>query len=264
MIPNAKSIFLTTLLSLMMLHAVCQHTPTLQDSLHHARKPNDLDRGRFPWKGMIVPAVMTGYGFAAVWSKGLQDVNKNIQDAVWTNNPHDRNHIDDYLRFVPAVAVYGLNLAGVKGKNNLRDRTMILALSTVIMGGTVFTLKHTVREPLPGQHDSTGYGSFPSGHSAEAFMAAEFLWQEYRDRSPWYGIAGYACAAATGYLRLYNNQHWFSDVVAGAGIGIGSAKLAYWIYPKIKKVLFKDKPMHSMVLPFYRSRTFGLQLVSRF
>jgi len=152
----------------------------------------------------------------------------------------------------------------VKGKNDFRDRTMILALSTLIMGGAVYTLKHTIQEPLPDDPTKKGYGSFPSGHTAEAFMAAEFLWQEYRGRSPWYGIAGYACAAATGYLRLYNNQHWFSDVVAGAGIGIGSTKLAYWIYPKIKKALFKDKPVNALVLPTYRDRAWGLALVSRF
>jgi membrane-associated phospholipid phosphatase len=132
------------------------------------------------------------------------------------------------------------------------------------MGGAVYTLKHTIQEPLPDDPTKKGYGSFPSGHTAEAFMAAEFLWQEYRGRSPWYGIAGYACAAATGYLRLYNNQHWFSDVVAGAGIGIGSTKLAYWIYPKIKKALFKDKPVNALILPTYRDRAWGLALVSRF
>jgi len=41
---------------------------------------------------------------------------------------------------------------------------------------------------------------------------------------------GYAVAAATGILRLYNNKHWFSDVVAGALIGILSARLAYRMF----------------------------------
>ena len=76
-----------------------------------------------------------------------------------------------------------------------------------------------------------------------AFAAAEFMRQEYKDVSPLYGIAGYGAATITGILRLYNNKHWVSDVVAGAGFGILSTRLAYWIYPVIKRKLFKDKSM---------------------
>jgi membrane-associated phospholipid phosphatase len=207
---------------------------------------------------------MTGYGFAAIHSEALQQVNKNIQKSIWTDNPHDMLRLDDYFRFVPIVAVYGLNLAGVKGKNNLRDRTLLLALSSVIMGGTTYALKHTIKEPSVTDPSVLVHDYFPSGHTATAFMGAEFMWQEYHEKSPWYGIAGYAFAAATGYLRLYNNQHWFNDVVAGAGIGIGSTKLAYWIYPKIKRAIFKDKKMNAMVTPYYRANVFGLQMVGRF
>lgn len=235
-----------------------------QDSVKTAPYAGEHARERFPWKGLIVPAAMTGYGFAAVHSSSLQKINRDIQQKIWSDNPHGQVRLDDYFRFVPAVAVYGLNLAGVKGKNNLRDATMLLALSTVIMGGTTYTLKHTIKEPSFANPDSLIYDLFPSGHTATAFMTAEFMWQEYHDRSPWYGVAGYAFAVATGYLRLYNNQHWFSDVVAGAGIGIGSTKLAYWIYPKIKRALFKDKKMNAMVMPYYRANVFGLQMVGRF
>jgi hypothetical protein len=259
-----RHVLLSALLSVSIHASFAQSQPSISDSAQKGHKSSDLDRGKFPWKGLIVPTVLTGYGFIAIHNSGLQEINRNIQKRIWEDNPHGMNHLDDYLRFAPVVAVYGLNLAGVKGKNDLRDRTMILAISTLIMGGSVYTLKHVVKEPLPFKPDSIGYKSFPSGHAAEAFMAAEFMWQEYKGRSPWYGIAGYACAAATGYLRLYNNQHWFSDVVAGAGIGIGSAKLAYWIYPKIKKALFKDKKVNTLVLPYYRSGAVGLQWVSRF
>jgi membrane-associated phospholipid phosphatase len=40
-------------------------------------------------------------------------------------------------------------------------------------------------------------------------------------------------AATTGYLRMYNNKHWFGDVVAGAGVGILSAKFSYWLFEKL-------------------------------
>ncbi len=245
------------------LHGSAQQEFSKDSLFGLGKKPSDLAIGKFPWKGMVVPAALTGYGIIAIRSKPLWNLNDQIQDELWNNRPHDLNHMDDYLRFVPALAVYGLNMAGVKGKHDLKDRTMILAISTAVMGGTVFTLKHVVKERSPTNRDSLAYHSFPSGHTAEAFMTAEFLWQEYHERSPWYGIAGYACAIATGYLRLYNNQHWFSDVVAGAGIGIASTKFAYWLYPKIKRAFSKDKSMNSMVLPYYRIGEAGLHWVSR-
>ena len=32
-------------------------------------------------------------------------------------------------------------------------------------------------------------------------------------------------------MRMYNNRHWASDVLAGAGVGILSASLTYWLAP---------------------------------
>ena len=112
--------------------------------------------------------------------------------------------------------------------------------------------------------DGSSYESFPSGHTAEAFASAEFLRQEYKDVSPWYGIAGYAAATATGALRIYNNKHWLSDVVAGAGIGIASTKLAYWIYPAIKRKFFKNKPMNTFIIPYYQGGTGAVAMVYTF
>lgn len=56
-------------------------------------------------------------------------------------------------------------------------------------------------------------------------------------RSPWYSVAGYTIATATAYSRLLNNRHWISDVLAGAGIGILSTELGYWI----TGLIFKDR-----------------------
>ena len=129
------------------------------------------------------------------------------------------------------------------------------------MGTTVYAVKNITKVQRP---DGSGSNSFPSGHTATAFAAAEFMRQEYKDASPWYGIAGYAAAMATGILRLYNNKHWVSDVVAGAGVGILSTKLAYWIYPAIKRKFFKHKSINTMVMPFYQNGGGGLSIVSNF
>lgn len=47
-------------------------------------------------------------------------------------------------------------------------------------------------------------------------------------------MAGYAVAAGVGAMRVYNNKHWCSDILAGAGIGILSASIMYWLAPYLR------------------------------
>lgn len=207
---------------------------------------------------VTVPALMAGYGFYALENKHLISINVETREEIGEHYPNFATSWDNYMQFAPAVAVYGLNAMDVKGKNNLRDRTMIYLLSTAFMSTTVFSVKTLTHELRP---DGSNFHSFPSGHTATAFAAAEFMRQEYKDQSPWYGIAGYSVAAATGAFRMYNNKHWFSDVVAGAGIGILSTKLAYWVYPSIKRSLFKEKTSNTIIVPTYQNNTFGATVV---
>ncbi len=201
------------------------------------------------------------YGMISLNSDGLRDWNEDIKEEVWTEHPHKLIHIDNYLQFSPAIAVYGLNALGIKGKHNFRDRTMIYLMSEMIMTGTVFSLKNLTKETRP---DGSTDDAFPSGHTANAFASAEFMRMEYKDLSPWYGIAGYGAAIATGCLRMYNNKHWLGDVVAGAGIGIASTKIAYLIYPFIKRKLFGNKEVNTMVMPYYQNGAAGLGFVYHF
>ena len=216
----------------------------------------------FPYKSFIVPAAMVTYGIFSLSNHDLLHVNEKIKEEVYTDRGSTKKTpIDNYLVFAPIAAVYGLNAMGIQGKNNFRDRSMLIGLSELIMGATVVTVKKFSGETRP---DGSDQYSFPSGHTAAAFAAAEFMRQEYKDVSPWYAVAGYAMAAATGYLRMYNNKHWIGDVVAGAGIGIMSTKLAYWIYPVIKRKLFNDKDVKTIVMPTYQNGSFGFGLVHRF
>jgi membrane-associated phospholipid phosphatase len=91
-------------------------------------------------------------------------------------------------------------------------------------------------------------------------MGAEFLAQEYSGKSPVYGAVGYTLAVTTGILRMYNRDHWFSDVVAGAGFGILSTKLAYLVYPYVRnKLTHKDKAGKStFIMPTYQDGMPGL------
>jgi membrane-associated phospholipid phosphatase len=216
---------------------------------------------RFPIKSFLVPAALITYGVTALNSEGLKKWNNNIKEEVYLEHPHQKFQIDNFLQFAPALTVYGLNAMGVKGKHNFRDRSMIYLMSNVILNTTVFTIKKFSNQVRP---DGSNNYSFPSGHTAVAFASAEFMRQEYKDVSPWYGVAGYTMAAATGYLRMYNNKHWLSDVAAGAGIGIASTRLSYWIYPMIQRRIFKDKPVNTIIIPSYQDKVFSVGMVHRF
>jgi len=222
-------------------------------------KKNDtisLNENRtFNYKPLIIPTVLIGFGSIGLESNGIKKLNSNIQE---TYNRRNKLKIDDYAQYTPFLSVYGLNAIGVKGKNNFKDRTIILGTAYLIMGITVNTTKRLTKIERP---DGSSKKAFPSGHTATAFMGAEFLYQEYKDVSILYGTFGYLIAAGTGFLRIYNNRHWFTDVVAGAGVGILSTKIAYWIHPWLKEKIFKNKKdTNGIVMPFYNGKEYGLGL----
>jgi membrane-associated phospholipid phosphatase len=192
---------------------------------------------------VIVPLTLTAYGFAALTWQPLKTFDRTVREEIWFDHPHAPIHLDNYLQYTPAVAVYALNAVGVKGLHDFWDRTIIYATGNALMGITVLSLKRAIKAPRP---DGSGNDGFPSGHAGTVFAAAEFMRQEFRSRSPWYGIAAYTTAAATGYLRVYNDKHWFSELLTGAGIGILAAKASYWLFPVIERAFLPHRQKKSV------------------
>src|SRR6187402_1718391 len=98
-------------------------------------------KNAFPYKSFILPAAMVAYGFTALHMSTLQKLNGEVKEEMWMDNPHNRFHADNYLMYVPALAVYGLNAAGIHGEHNFKDRTLLLLMSQAFANGTVFSLK---------------------------------------------------------------------------------------------------------------------------
>ena len=144
---------------------------------------------------------------------------------------------DDYLQYAPAALTLGLKACGYESRSGWGRMIVSDAFSAVIMAGTVNGLKYSVGRLRP---DGSRRNSFPSGHTATAFMTATMLHKEYGWRSPWFSIGGYTAAAVTGISRILNNRHWLSDVIAGGAIGIGSVHLGYFI----TDCIFKEKGLY--------------------
>src|ERR1700730_6398446 len=101
----------------------------------------------------ILPAAMIAYGAVAVHNGTLQHLNGEVKEGIWVNYPHRPFHVDNYLMFMPTFSVYALNAAGIHGRNNFKDRTMILLIGNIFANGTVFSAKYWSHELRPGGSD---------------------------------------------------------------------------------------------------------------
>lgn len=208
-------------------------------------------------KKAIVPVAMTGVGLFGVWNGWAHNVNDDVRTGMEKMRGDNYCRVDDYLQYLPTVANMGLGLVGVKSKHDLKERTAITATAYLLMAAMVNGMKYTVREKRP---DTNARNSFPSGHTATAFMGAELVRMEYGNGI---GAAAYVTAGAVAFLRLYNDRHWLNDVIAGAGIGMLSARLAFWLMPFERK-LFGWKPSvadNMCVVPVYYSEDKGIGLM---
>lgn len=184
---------------------------------------------------LILPAALISVGAFGVengWFCSLkQDVREGFQDL----RGDSRFRADDKLQYLPVIANVGLGLASVKSRHPLRERIVATATAYAALGAMVRGTKHVVKEKRP---DSGKCNSFPSGHTATAFMGAELVREEYGNG---WGTGAYAFATGIAFLRLYNDRHWLNDVIAGAGIGMLSARIGYWLLPWERRVFGWEK-----------------------
>jgi hypothetical protein len=205
-------------------------TPAPADSLHKYENPGGVSAGGkkpfFQSKGFrasIVPAVLIGYGASTIYGHGLYSSYSVKADVRHLFGDY-RNHVDDYLQWAPYLEIPVVLLAGVESRDDRVNLGLVILKSEAIMLASVYAVKTLTHIERP---DGSNDNSFPSGHTAQAFLAASIVHTEFRDKSQWYGIGAYTLATSVAAFRLINNKHWQSDVIAGAGFGIMSAHLAY-------------------------------------
>src|SRR5436190_1875309 len=227
----AISTVIAPLLLLSSLNASAQKTDSVSQLVEkplHIR-PQPSGKNYLSAKSLIIPGTFISYGFSTLESGALQKVNRGICEEVTEDISGFHTRVDDYLQYAPTASVYLLNAVGIRGRHKFVGRTVILAMSSILSAQLVTALKHGTYQLRP---DGSTYNSFPSGHTTTAFIGAEMMNQEFGWRSPWYSVAGYAMASGTAALRIVNNRHWLSDVIAGAGIGMLTTKCSYWLYSK--------------------------------
>lgn len=217
----------------------------------------NIKRDKSSAQQFMIPAVFIGYGIATQFVAPLKELDRSLHRNLG-QSIHHRITLDDYLQYAPAVNVYALDLLGVKAKHSFGDRTLLMASAYLLTATVVQTMKHAIGIKRP---DGSNTKSFPSGHTATAFVGAHLLFKEYGNQNPWIGIGGYLAATTTGALRMVNKKHWFSDVVAGAGIGIMSVEIACLLLPKMHQLFGNNgKVKQLVVLPSIAKNQYGLSL----
>lgn len=190
---------------------------------------------QFRWYKLTAPAVLVAAGTAGTLSTWYREnVNMPVRDWALAQG-HDKNSFnpEDALQYTPYVGYLGAALFGC-GEHGAWEKLMASGtaiLFTLVVNGSIKYLAGVERP------NGANRQSFPSGHTATAFLGAELVRLEY---GPWWGLAAYSFALYTGIMRVYHNRHWTTDVLAGAGFGILGANIGYWLLPYERKLFGVD------------------------
>lgn len=250
---------LIVILPILNIHAQV-HPSDYNDSIQTSRSESGTENEfKFNARQLIAPGILIAAGSFGVCNKGWfhKNINLKVRDGLQDWRGDKRFTADDYIQYLPLVAHLGLSACGVKAKTTYKERIAVIATSYIALGIMVNGTKYTVKKLRP---DGSKRNSFVSGHTATVFMGAELVRTEYKYASPWYGIGAYTIATGVGFLRLYNNRHWVSDVIAGAGVGILSARIGYWLLPFERKLFgWDNKEDRTLVaVPYYQPDTKSL------
>lgn len=182
---------------------------------------------KFKPKSLILPASLIAVGAVGTAIDGMNDFHLfSRKESV------KQIRVDDYMEWGMLGWVFVCDLMG-KEKHNWVDQLCLVTLAEGMNAVMTRSLKYGVGETRP---DGGPY-SFPSGHTANAFLGAHMAYKEFKDSSPLLAYSGYALATFVAGSRLYNNRHWVADVLAGAGFGILSVELSYLVYFPIRNAI---------------------------
>lgn len=181
---------------------------------------------------LIAPAVLFTAGAAGVnWDWYASNINIPIKDyADGLRDQHGPKLIDNWIQYAPAAAYVALGAFGI-GEHSFPEILCAGVTAFAAESVLVNAMKYTLCELRP---NGSARNSFPSGHTATAFTGAELVRLEY---GGWAGVGAYAAATLTAAMRVYNNWHWFNDLLGGAAIGILSANIGYWLLPLERRLL---------------------------
>ena len=190
------------------------------------------DSSAFRARQVIAPGLLlgSGIGIHCFGHEAIDvPVNRWVQEK-WRAGGRGYG-FDNQIQYLPLAMDLGLGLIGVPAENGFVDRVLEASLGGIMLGAISWTMKEVIDSPRPNGVDGR---SFPSGHTDWVFFGAELVRMEYG----WgWGAGAYAVATTVAVMRNYNNWHWLSDCLAGAGLGILTAQAGRWLLEPTKRWL---------------------------
>lgn len=245
-----------------------QHIDTLNDSAETVGKrvnwwqENQTPSTRFRPRQLIAPVSLITIGALGVGENApLRSVSVSVNDQFSAWSGGKRLRFDDYIQYLPVGLYLTLDYMGVPAKHSLGERAAVATVTYISVIAFTQSVKYTVCEPRPF---SGTRNSFPSGHTTTAFAGAELVRSEYGWGA---GLGAYLIATTVGVMRMYNGRHWFNDVVAGAGFGILSARIGYWMLPLSRHIFKIPRSGQALVAtPIYdvNTRAIGVSCAVQF
>ena len=212
------------------------------------------DTARAPQKTFFVKRDLVATGIAIAGTAAVSGVDLRL--AHWARSAGvqgdssrrelvgDLTRVNETPLMLAALATYGVgrvagsHTAADVGLHTLEALVLTTSVSQVVRGVLGRTRPRASLEDPFDFKPGTGFSgfetrSFPSLHTAAAFATATALVGEIRERRPGaVKVAApllYTAAMVPGLTRVYLDQHWASDVVAGAFVGalLGSRVVGY-------------------------------------
>ena len=228
-----------------------------------------------PAKDLIIGSVSLGLSVSSLFINRSANIATKDGFPLYSGsvNAFDRSLMYEYNKPWNAasnVFLYGLiampvvSLAGNYTNGNAwATYGAMYAESALLVFGTCELLKNTILryrpycyfENIPSGKDSDYYKSFPSRHTAFAFMSAGFITATFftdHPHSSWkipLTVISYSLAAAVGAGRIFSGNHFLSDVFAGAILGSIYGYLIPWLH-------LQKKPDNVTPVPLYNGFVF--------
>ncbi len=206
------------------------------------------------YKKYIIPTVLITSAFYSLDENSLIYKVK-IQKKAQNYFSDLHSPIDDYVLVLPVLAVYSFDIFDKETKNIFLEKSILLAKSTIFSYSFVSLIKRLTLVSRPDKSDNL---SFPSGHTSNAFVFATFMHKELVEKSKWYSVGAYSVASFTALMRVINNEHWISDVLLGAGIGILTTNIVYKTH---QYKWTKRKNQNLSFFPIIYGKHIGISLV---
>lgn len=191
---------------------------------------------KFKVKQLILPTIIISVGAFGVYNVAFKKLNMNIKNGMDNLRGNHFFRVDDYIQYLPALTYLTFGAIGIEPRHSFKERAAAEITAYITMTALTNIGKYSFKEQRP---DSNLRNSFPSGHTATVFTGAELMREEY---GLGIGIGAYSIAAGVAFLRIYNGRHWLNDVIAGAGVGILSARIGYWMLPLYQRWFKCDNP----------------------